>query len=322
MSAYLAGFGRYLPQRVVTNAEMASRVGKTAEWIENASGIRERRYATPEEGVVEMGVAASADCLKRLGVSSSQVNLVISASGSGASGFPGPAAAIAHGLGLGAIPALDVPIASAGSVFGLALAMHLAPAYGNVLLVASEKMSALVGNDPNTAILFGDGAGAALITNQPARWQLKDAVLHSDGQYRDALAYDGTLRMNGMTVLLLAVRKMPEVMEELLARNQMTAAQVDAFLGPSSKFESAHTCRKNDECGSAAVLHEYRAIWQHVVGIDVDRGGGVGRNKSVNWISSVLRFRCWLPLGSHSSYPSYRRSLVAINSSILISSVG
>lgn len=230
MSAYLAGFGRYLPERVVSNTELAERLGKTPEWIENVSGIRERRYAAPEEGVIEMGIAAGTDCLKRLGVSGSEVNIVIVASGSGSNGFPGPSAAIAQGLGLGTIPALEVPIASAGSVFGLALAMHLAPIYGNVLLVASEKMSALIGDDPNTAILFGDGAGAVLITKQPARWRLTDAVLHSDGQYRDALAYDRTLRMNGKTVLLLAVRKMPEVMQELLARNDMTSAQVDAFL--------------------------------------------------------------------------------------------
>jgi 3-oxoacyl-[acyl-carrier-protein] synthase-3 len=228
MAAYLAGFGRYLPPRAVTNSDVAAELGKTGDWIENVSGIRERRYASVDEGVVEMGVAAGADCLKRLGVS--EVNMVIAASGSGASGFPGPAAAIAQGLGLGAIPALDVPIASAGSVFGLALAMHVAPVYGNVLLVGSEKMSTLIGKDPNTAILFGDGAGAALITNQPARWRLVDAVLHSNGQFRDALSYDGALHMDGKMVFLVAVRKMPEVMDELLKRNQLAASQVDAFL--------------------------------------------------------------------------------------------
>lgn len=228
MGAYLAGFGRYLPERVVTNAELAEKLGKTPEWIENASGIRERRYAARDESITDMGAAAARDCLER--ASSREVSLLIAASGSGARGFPGPAAAIAHRLGLETVPALDIPIASAGSVFALALAMRLMEAHGNILVVASEKMSGLIGDDPNIAMLFGDGAGAALVTFEPAHWRLVDAVLHSDGQYAGDLAYDGTLRMNGLQVILHAARKMPEVMEELLQRNGRTAADVDAFL--------------------------------------------------------------------------------------------
>ncbi len=228
MSAYLHGFGRYLPERVVGNAELAERLGKTPEWIEQSSGIRERRYAAEGEGVVEMAVPAAKDCLRRTGLSS--VGMVIVASGSGATGFPGPAATVAQKLGLENVPAIDLPIASAGSVFALAFAMRLADAHGDVLVVASEKMSALLGDDPNTAILFGDGAGAALISSRPGPWNLVDAVLHSDGQYRDDLAFDGTLRMNGLNVILHASRKMPAVMQELLERNQLAAASVAHFL--------------------------------------------------------------------------------------------
>lgn len=228
MSAYLHGFGRYLPERVVANAELAERMDRTPEWIENACGIRERRYAAPDEGVVEMAVRAAQDCLARTGAA--DIGLVVVASGSGASGFPGPAAAVAHALGLQGTPALDVPVASAGSVFGLALAMHLAEAYGTVLLVASEKMSALLGDDPNTAILFGDGAGAALISSRAGRWRLLDSALHSDGQYRDDIKFSGSLSMNGLNVILHASRKMPAVITEVLERNRVAAAQVSAFL--------------------------------------------------------------------------------------------
>lgn len=230
MSAYLRAFGRYVPERVVANEELAARLGKTAEWIESSSGIRERRYAAADEGVASMAVLAGQDCLRRAGVEPSAIGLVMVASGSGATGFPGPAASVAHTLGCGSTPAIDVPVASAGAVFGLALAMRLAETHGNVLLIASEKMSALIGGDPNTAMLFGDGAGAALISSEPGPLQLVDAVLHSDGQYRDDLAYDGSLRMNGLNVILHASRKMPAVIEEVLARNGMAAAQVKAFL--------------------------------------------------------------------------------------------
>jgi 3-oxoacyl-[acyl-carrier-protein] synthase-3 len=224
--SFLHRFGRYLPPRVVNNAELAARLDRTPEWIENASGIRERRYAAADESIADMAVRAAEDCLQ----GSRDVGLVLMASGSGATGFPGPAAEAAHKLGLEHTPALDLPIASAGSVFGLALAMRLAPAHGNVLLIASEKMSPLLGDDPNTAILFGDGAGAALISPEPGRWRLIDAVLHSDGQYLNDLKFDGALTMNGLNVILHASRKMPAVIEEVLVRNSVAPTQVAAFL--------------------------------------------------------------------------------------------
>jgi len=230
MTAYLHGFGCYLPERVVANAELAARLDRTAEWMENASGIRERRYAAAGEGIADMGVRAAQDGLRRAGIAPESIGLLIVASGSGAVGFPGPAAEVAHKLGLQNTAALDVPVASAGSVFALALAMRLAVAHEAILVVASEKMSALVGDDPNTAILFGDGAGAAIVSREPGPLRLVDAALHSDGQYREDLCFDGTLRMNGLNVILHASRKMPAVIQEVLERNRMSAGEVGAFL--------------------------------------------------------------------------------------------
>jgi len=232
MGAYLQAFGAYLPERVVANAELAERVGKTSEWIESVSGILERRWAAPEETVADMGVAAAGDCLRKAGIAANTLGMLIVSSGSGSRGFPGPAAEVAARLGLDSTPAIDLPIASAGSLFGLALAMRLAETQGDVLVVAAEKMSALIENDPNTAILFGDGAGAALVSARPGRWRMLDAVIHTDGQSREALAFDGTgpLRMNGLTVILQAARKIPASIEEVLARQNISARQVAVFL--------------------------------------------------------------------------------------------
>ena len=235
MSAYLHGFGAYLPERVVANAELAERLGSTAEWIEKVSGILERRWAAPDETVAGMGVAAAEDCLRKAGIAANTLGMLIVASGSGARGFPGPAAEVAARLGLDSTPAIDLPIASAGSLFGLALAMQLAETQGDVLVVAAEKMSAVIETqpmDPNTAILFGDGAGAALVSARPGQWRMLDAVLHTDGQSREALAFDGTgpLRMNGLTVILQAARKIPASIEEVLGRQNISAQQVAVFL--------------------------------------------------------------------------------------------
>ena len=232
MGAYIHAFGAYLPERVVANAELAERVGKTSEWIESVSGIQERRWAAPEDTVAGMGVSAAEECLRKAGVSANTLGMLIVSSGSGARGFPGPAAEVAARLGMDSAPALDLPIASAGSLFGLALAMRLAETQGDILVVAAEKMSALVDNDPNTAILFGDGAGAALVSARPGRLRMLDAVLHTDGQSREALSFDGTgtLKMNGLTVILQAARKIPSSISEVLGRQNISPQQVAVFL--------------------------------------------------------------------------------------------
>ena len=232
MAAYLHGFGKYLPERVVANKELAERLGRTGEWIESVSGIQERRWAAPETSVADMGVAAAEDCLRKTDVAANTLGMLMVASGSAARGFPGPAAEIAARLGLDATPAIDLPIASAGSLFGLALAMQIAGTHCDVLVVAAEKMSAVIDTDPNTAILFGDGAGAALVSARPGRWRMLDAVLHTDGQYRGDLAFDGTgpLRMNGLTVILQAARKIPSSITEVLGRQNISAQQVAVFL--------------------------------------------------------------------------------------------
>jgi 3-oxoacyl-[acyl-carrier-protein] synthase-3 len=233
--SYLHTFGKYVPERVVTNAELAARVGKTAEWIEGASGIVERRWAAADESPADMGLAAAQDCLTRSGVEAASLGMLIVSSGSASRGFPGPAAEIAERLGMGTAPAIDLPVASAGSLFGIALAMQLASVHGDVLVVATEKMSAVIEAhtlDANTAVLFGDGAGAALVSPREGRWKLLDAVLHSDGQYRGDLCYDGSapLAMNGLTVILQASRKLPSVIQEVLARQGIAPTAVGSYL--------------------------------------------------------------------------------------------
>ena len=235
MNAFLHAFGSFLPERVVTNEEMAARLGCAAEWIESVSGIRERRWADAETTVAGLALAAAQDCLVSGGIEASGLGLILVASGSAPPGFPGPAAEVAARLGLEGTPAIDVPMASAGSLFALAMASQMAGHFGDVLVIGAEKMSAVIESGPldaNTAILFGDGAGAALVSARPGRWQILDAVLHSDGQFRDALAFDwaAPLRMNGLSVIMQAVRKLPSSITEVLERQKMTPADVTAFL--------------------------------------------------------------------------------------------
>ena len=136
--AFIREFGSYVPARVVGNTELAAQLGIDPEWILNVSGIEERRFAAPEEWVADLAAAAARDCLARAGLTVSDVGMLIVASGSGERRFPGPAVTVALRLGIEGTPALDLPMASAGSLFGLALASHLAPAHGNVLVIGAD----------------------------------------------------------------------------------------------------------------------------------------------------------------------------------------
>jgi len=233
--AAIKAFGAYLPARVVGNDELAARLKCEAGWIREVSGIEERRYARDDESVASMAVEAARQCLERAGLTAGDVGLLIGSSGSSERRFPGPAAAVAHGLGLDQTPAFDLPLASAGGLYGMALAATLADRYGNVLVAASEKMSSVVAREPaeaGVAILFGDGAGACLISREGGSARIVDHVLHTDGAFADdlRLEFDAPIEMNGRSVIMQASRKIPAVITEVLDRNQKTASAIEVFL--------------------------------------------------------------------------------------------
>jgi 3-oxoacyl-[acyl-carrier-protein] synthase-3 len=233
--AYLRALGCYLPGRIVDNAEIGPMAGADPAWILQQTGIAQRRFAGPRETVASMGVLAAQDCLASVGASARDVGLILAASGSGERRFPGPASEIGAALGVAGVPAIDLPMASAGSLFGMALAAQLAPAHGNVLVVASEIMSRVIHLNPtgrDTAILFGDGAGACLIGAEAGFARIKDSVLHTDGEFAEILTLycDTPLHMDGRSVILQASRKMPRAIAELLERNGRTATEIAAFV--------------------------------------------------------------------------------------------
>lgn len=302
-TSYIHGFGSHVPERVVTNAELASQLGCTSEWIESVSGIRERRWAG-EESVADLGAAAARDCLTRTGMEASQIGLLIVSSGSGERRFPGPGSAMAATLGMNGTPVVDLPLASAGSIFGLALASQLCGCYGNVLVVAAEKMSAVIqaaALDQNTAILFGDGAGAALVSSRPGRFEVLDSVLHTDGAYRDdlTLEWGSPLRMNGLTVILQAARKLPGVIDEVLKRQNIPATEITQFvmhqanqhlitrvakaLGVSASLMFSNVAKYGNTSSASMLIAA--AEWEPLAGPVVFAGFGAG----FNWGAVVAR---------------------------------
>jgi len=232
--AYLRAFGSWLPPRRVSNREIAPQVDATPEWILEVSGIEERRYAADQDTIAGIGLLAAQDCLEKACANAAELGMILVASGSSDRFCPGPASQIAASLGLASTPALDIPVASAGSLIGLVLAAQLAPTVGRVLVVGAEIMSRRVALNPegkNTAILFGDGAGAALVDAETGFARIADSCLFTDGTAADILfVQDGRFHMDGPAVIMHASRKMPRVINELLTRNGIAPGEVEAFL--------------------------------------------------------------------------------------------
>ena len=232
--AYLRAFGSYLPPRRVTNQELAPLIGAEPAWILQASGIEERRYAAEGDTVASLAVLAAQDCLQKAGITATELGMILVASGSSERFCPGPASQVAAGLGLTSTPALDIPVASCGSLIALALAAQLAPQAGSVLVIGAEIMSRRVDRTPegkDTAILFGDGAGACLVDAKSGFARIADSILCTDGSAADILKVEHErLIMDGKSVILQAYRKIPRAISDLLTRNHLTPEDPAAYL--------------------------------------------------------------------------------------------
>ncbi len=232
--AYLRSFGAALPDRVASNMDLAPALGVTPDWILSVSGIAERRYAAAGETIASLGTRAAIACLENAGIAASELGMVIVSSGSSERFCPGPACLIAAALGLTMTPALDLPIASAGSLVGMSLAARLSATVGPILVVGSEIMSRRVSHTPDgkdTAILFGDGAGACLISPDVGFARIADSALFTDGNIAEALTIDdGMIHMDGTAIIRHVSRKLPQAISTVLDRNGLEARSVGTFL--------------------------------------------------------------------------------------------
>lgn len=166
MRVSITGVGKALPERVVTNAEIASRLGVDSDWIESRTGIRERRFAAPRESASTLGIAAARRALASAGVTGDRLDLILLASCTADHLFPPTAAIVQKALGAEKAGALDVNAACSGFIYSLSLAGALITAgtHERILIVGAEVLSHHVDlDDPVTAPLFGDGAGAVIV---------------------------------------------------------------------------------------------------------------------------------------------------------------
>jgi len=243
----IEGVGSYLPERIVTNAELARKVDTSDEWIVERTGIRERRIAAEGEKTSDLAVAAARVALADAGIAASDVDLVIVATATPDRTFPATAAAVQARLGMTSGASFDLQAVCSGFVYGLATADGFIRSgqADTILLIGAETFSRILDwSDRGTCVLFGDGAGAAVIraadgAPDPSRRGIIASVLHSDGRYQDKLYVDGGpsstgtvghLRMQGREVFKHAVANISSVMSEALSKAGVDVSDVDWFV--------------------------------------------------------------------------------------------
>ena len=242
--AIIAGCGAYLPQRIVTNDELATRVETSDEWISQRTGIRQRHIAAEGELTSDMALAAARAALANAGVDASQVDLIVLATTTPDNTFPATATKVQHGLGVTQGCAFDVQAVCSGFIYALTMAdnmIRLGQASCAIVIGAEVFSRILDWQDRTTCVLFGDGAGAVVLqagvgTGNNTDRGVLSTHLYSDGTGYYSLYVDGGpgstgtaghVRMNGRDVYKQAVSRMAESVAHALAQNGLTAADLD-----------------------------------------------------------------------------------------------
>jgi len=244
--AALTGTGVYLPEKIVTNAEMAGRVDTSDEWITERTGIKQRHFAAPHETASFMGAAAGRAALEAAGLAPEALGAIIVGTSTPDTAFPSTAVHIQAALGAHKAFGFDLAAACSGFIYGLSVAdaMLRAGQVDSVLVIGSEVYSRILNfDDRGTCVLFGDGAGAVVLQARDVEKHgagVLSTHLHADGRLADILYVDGAtgrrdmsahLVMNGREVFRHAVSLLAGAVTEALTANGLTAADID-FLVP------------------------------------------------------------------------------------------
>jgi 3-oxoacyl-[acyl-carrier-protein] synthase III len=242
----LLGIGTYRPARIVPNAELVEAIDSSDEWIQQRSGIKERRFADPHETVQMMSVAASRQALERAGLEPAQIDCVIVATVSHMLQTPAIAPAIAHELGTDKAPAFDISAACAGFCHGLALGSDMVRGGSakHVLVIGVERLTDITSlEDRGTAFIFADGAGAAVIGPSeevgigPVVWGSDGEqfdLIRQDEDWRDVVTQDTPvmphLVMQGSAVFRWASFAMAKTAQQTLDRSGISVEDLDVFV--------------------------------------------------------------------------------------------
>ena len=241
------GCGSYLPQKVLTNAELAARVKTSDEWIVQRTGIRQRHIAADGEFTSHLAINAARAALADAGIDAQSIDLIVLATSTPDHTFPATAVAVQNALGINHGAAFDLQAVCSGFIFALATADNFlrSGAFKRALVIGAETFSRILDwNDRGTCVLFGDGAGAVVVEAQMQPGTREDrgiltSHLRSDGRHKSKLYVDGGpsstqtvghLRMEGRAVFKHAVAMITDVIEDAFRATGTTASDIDWFV--------------------------------------------------------------------------------------------
>jgi 3-oxoacyl-[acyl-carrier-protein] synthase-3 len=243
MFSRIAGTGMYVPERVLTNDELAKMVDTTAEWIRSRSGIERRRIATDDELTSDLGGKAAAEAIKAAGVTSEDIDFLVVGTTTPDLVFPNVGCLIQNQLGIPVCPAFSIEAACSGFIYALSVADRFVAA-GQAkcaLVIGAETLSRITNwNDRSTCVLFGDGAGAVVL--QPSeKAGVISTHLRADGGYKSLLNTAGgiskrpdmpldeslNIQMRGNETFKVAVKSLESIVDETLAANDMERSEID-----------------------------------------------------------------------------------------------
>jgi 3-oxoacyl-[acyl-carrier-protein] synthase-3 len=247
LRSVVLGCGSYLPQRILTNAELASRIDTSDEWIVQRTGIRERHIAADDEFTSHLAIKAATAALADAGIDAQAIDLIVLATSTPDNTFPATAVAVQSGLGITRGAAFDLQAVCSGFVFALATADNFlrSRAFKRALVIGAETFSRILDwNDRGTCVLFGDGAGAVVLEAQEQPGQTSDrgiltTHLRSDGRHKAKLFVDGGpgstrtvghLRMEGREVFKHAVGMITDVIVDAFNATGLSADDITWFI--------------------------------------------------------------------------------------------
>jgi 3-oxoacyl-[acyl-carrier-protein] synthase III len=246
----IAGVGSYVPERVVTNADLETMVDTTDEWITSRTGIKARRVAATHEFTSDLATNAATKAMKMADVKGEEIDLIIVATITPDMPFPSTACLVQQKIGAYRAAAFDIEAACSGFIYAMEIGQQfiMSRTYNTVLVIGAEKLSSIVNwTDRNTCVLFGDGAGAAILQNRPNSHGLLTACMGADGQKADLLSMPGGgsrcpasvesvqaglhyLRMDGKETFKNAVQAMLVAAQESLRRCEIDITQIKCII--------------------------------------------------------------------------------------------
>jgi 3-oxoacyl-[acyl-carrier-protein] synthase III len=250
MNAGIVGIGRYVPENVVTNADLEKRVDTSDEWIRTRTGIEERRIAGDDINTSDMAFEAAKKAIKDANIAPEDIDLILVATVTPDRPFPSVSCMLQEKLGAKKAAAMDISAACAGFMYGIITAKQFIEtnAYKYVLVVGVEKLSKITDwNDRNTAVLFGDGAGAAIIGSVSGNRGILAFDLGADGTGGKHLYQDEYIIMNGREVFKFAVRQMGESCINVLEKSGLSKDEVDFFIPHQANIRIMEASRQRLE---------------------------------------------------------------------------